>query len=183
MCSGRPGPVVVGLPEDMLTAAASARACAATITTAAAPPADVVQDLAAQLARARQPLMMVGGSDWTDAGREAVEALAERHSIPLMATFRCNDLIDNHHRCYAGEAGVAITPAARALIDSVGWREAYVALGVIVWLLVIPATALFAPKELPPSTRRGRISSRAAFSPSRESEAFNSPAAPTRKPW
>ncbi len=116
--SGRPGPVVVGLPEDMLTSAASGHACAATISLPPAASADALAQLASQIEQAKQPLIMVGGSDWTDAGRQAVQALAERYNIPLMAAFRCNDIVDNHHRCYVGEAGVAITPAARQLIDS-----------------------------------------------------------------
>jgi acetolactate synthase-1/2/3 large subunit len=116
--SGRPGPVVIGLPEDMLTAATNVAPCAATIVSPPSISADTTASIKAHLEKAQRPLIMIGGSSWTEAGTQALQSLVDSYDIPVMAGFRRNDLIDNHHPCYVGEAGVGITPAARKLIDS-----------------------------------------------------------------
>ncbi|MEO1459903.1 MAG: thiamine pyrophosphate-dependent enzyme, partial [Pseudomonadota bacterium] len=123
--AGRPGPVVVALPEDMLVE----RAPAATIRRPVVPrpPAADPADIAAaaeMLADARRPLILIGGGGWDDphttpAPRAALDRLAEeaaRAAIPLAVTFRCQDLVDNAAPVYVGDAGVGMSPHIKRMI-------------------------------------------------------------------
>lgn len=116
--SGRPGPVVVGLPEDVLTALSREPACAATAVRAAAASTDTLNDIAALLGQSERPLMLVGGSQWRASGSADLKALAEKLNIPAVVAFRRQDVFDNNSHCYAGEAGVAITAATRQVIEN-----------------------------------------------------------------
>lgn len=110
--SGRPGPVVLALPEDMLTELAAtdpphlgpAQPARATIT---ARDTDRMVDM---LGSAKAPLIVVGGGVWSDAARRDLEAFAQAWAIPVAASFRCQDYFDNAHPCYAGDAGIGINP-------------------------------------------------------------------------
>jgi len=108
--SGRPGPVVLSLPEDVLgeqSAACDTRPYQA----AQAAPQD--RDLAAvrdELKNASKPLLIVGGSSWSDAGCAALTRFAEVNALPVLASFRRQDLIDNRHACYAGHLSLGLPP-------------------------------------------------------------------------
>ncbi|MCB1887750.1 MAG: thiamine pyrophosphate-binding protein [Rhodocyclaceae bacterium] len=109
--SGRPGPVVVVLPEDVL----GERTDAAPLPPV--PPADAwpspaqVAALADRLAAAERPFLLVGGPGWTAEACAGLAGLAERWQVPVGVSFRCQDLIDNDHPCYAGHVGIGIDPA------------------------------------------------------------------------
>jgi acetolactate synthase-1/2/3 large subunit len=106
--SGRPGPVVLGLPEDMLSADCEvADARPASIAEAYPSPAAMAA-LEAKLAEARRPLMIVGGPGWSVAAQKALEAFADRFDLPVAPAFRYQDYMDNRHRCYVGCAGIGI---------------------------------------------------------------------------
>jgi acetolactate synthase I/II/III large subunit len=91
--SGRPGPVVVGLPEDMLADSASVvDARPLPVPEGAVSPGEL-SGLEALLTRARRPLAILGGSRWTDAARADVREWAEAWSLPVAVDFRCQDLI------------------------------------------------------------------------------------------
>ncbi len=108
--SGRPGPVVLALPEDMLTARADcADAPRVDVVPMAAEPAQVAA-ARALLAGARAPLVLVGGSRWDAAACAALRTFAEREGLPVAAAFRRQDLFDNRHPQYAGDVGIAINP-------------------------------------------------------------------------
>ncbi len=115
--SGRPGPVVIALPEDMLTTltATPPLTHAATIREPS-PDAATMTDTLALLRAAQRPLILLGGCNWTDAGRQAMQAFAEASDIPVLAAFRFQDRFDNHSPVYAGEAGVGMPPHVRKLI-------------------------------------------------------------------
>jgi acetolactate synthase-1/2/3 large subunit len=115
--SGRPGPVVIALPEDMLTTltATPPLTRAATIREPAPDEASMA-DALALLRGAQRPLILLGGCNWTDAGRQAMQAFAEASDIPVIAAFRFQDRFDNHSPVYAGEAGVGMPPHVRKLI-------------------------------------------------------------------
>lgn len=115
--SGRPGPVVIALPEDMLTTltATPPLTRAATIREPA-PDEATMADSLALLRGAQRPLILLGGCNWTDAGRQAMQAFAEASDIPVIAAFRFQDRFDNHSPVYAGEAGVGMPPHVRKLI-------------------------------------------------------------------
>ncbi|HEX9702133.1 MAG TPA: thiamine pyrophosphate-binding protein [Rhodospirillales bacterium] len=108
--SGRPGPVVLALPEDMLTD----RAVPADIMAAAAieaNPGDAdMTRLAGMLAKAQRPLMIIGGGGWNARACDDLKAFAEANALPVAATFRCQDKFDNDHACYAGDLGVGPNP-------------------------------------------------------------------------
>ncbi len=108
--SGRPGPVVVGLPEDMLRASAVVPDAAPWRCTRPHPdPTDV--DRAYHLLRdAERPLILAGGGSWTETGRQALARLAEQADAPVAVSFRRQDLIDNEHPHYAGDLSTSVDP-------------------------------------------------------------------------
>ncbi|MGV6873940.1 thiamine pyrophosphate-dependent enzyme [Pseudochelatococcus sp. B33] len=115
--SGRPGPVVVGLPEDVLAASTDVPplAGAARISEPGAT-LEAVQEATGILEAAQQPLILIGGANWSDAGRASLKAFAESSDIPVVAAFRFQDQFDNHSPVFAGEAGVGMPPHVRRLI-------------------------------------------------------------------
>ena len=115
--TGRPGPVVIALPEDMLTSLTDAAPLTkpAKITEAAPAPETITETLAL-LATAQRPLILMGGTNWTDAGRTALQHFAEASDIPVLAAFRFQDQFDNFSPVFTGEAGVGMLPHAKALI-------------------------------------------------------------------
>ena len=114
--SGRPGPVVLGLPEDMLSARASAVDAKAARPAVSSPSAADIAGLEAALAKAKKPLMIVGGPGWTASVRDRVQAFAERFDMPVACAFRYQDYVDNRHPNYVGHAGIGIhAPLADAI--------------------------------------------------------------------
>jgi len=124
---GRPGPVVLALPEDMLitptTAPVLPRAAIATSWPAPGPLRDVRQLLLA----AKRPLVIAGGSGWDAEACAALQRFAESWQLPVACGFRFQDTFDNRHPLYAGDVGIGINPKLAARV-----REAdlIVALGV-----------------------------------------------------
>jgi acetolactate synthase-1/2/3 large subunit len=109
--SGRPGPVVLALPEDMLTETAAAVAnMHAYQPVQASPSAADLEKLRALLQSARQPLAIVGGTVWTREACADFLRFAEGAGLPVGAGFRYQDLFDNRHDCYAGDIGIGINP-------------------------------------------------------------------------
>jgi len=86
--SGRPGPVVLALPEDMLTETATVADAAPYRAVQAAPDAAAIESVRALLAQAKRPLMIVGGSCWSDAGSLALQKFAEANALPVAARQR-----------------------------------------------------------------------------------------------
>ncbi|HEY7548374.1 MAG TPA: thiamine pyrophosphate-binding protein [Hyphomicrobiaceae bacterium] len=109
--SGRPGPVVLGLPEDMLSAHCEAADAKAARVGRAEPGAADMALLQARLATAQRPLMIVGGPGWSGEVKSAMEAFADRFDLAVAPAFRYQDYFDNRHRCHVGCAGIGIDPA------------------------------------------------------------------------
>ncbi|MBV0911810.1 thiamine pyrophosphate-dependent enzyme [Anianabacter salinae] len=115
--TGRPGPVVIALPEDMLSGPCDAAPLAALSPVAeAAPDAGALARAQDMLAAAQRPLILIGGANWTAPARAALQAFAEASSIPVVCAFRYQDMFDNHSPVYAGEAGVGMPPNVKAAI-------------------------------------------------------------------
>ncbi|MEQ8966029.1 MAG: thiamine pyrophosphate-binding protein [Azospirillaceae bacterium] len=114
--AGRPGPIVVGLPEDVLVEPTDAPDTGAYTRVEAAPGADALARLRALLAAARRPLMILGGGGWSAAARQDVEAFAEANRLPVAAAFRRQDYIDNDHANYVGDLGIGPNPALAAAV-------------------------------------------------------------------
>ncbi|MCC6223422.1 MAG: thiamine pyrophosphate-binding protein [Thermoleophilia bacterium] len=123
--SGRPGPVVLALPEDMLAERSEVADAGPYQPVQAHPGAAELAAMRELLAGASRPLMIVGGGGFTEQAARDLLAFAEASEIPTGASFRCQDYVDNHSRVYVGDVGVAIEPALAARI-----READVLLAV-----------------------------------------------------
>jgi acetolactate synthase-1/2/3 large subunit len=106
--SGRPGPVVLALPEDMLTEEVVTEDAPPYRPVEIAPAAGDMDRLNTLLASAVRPIAIIGGGGWSDATRQDFEAFAAAHEIPVAASFRCQDYFDNRHGAFAGHAGVGI---------------------------------------------------------------------------
>jgi acetolactate synthase I/II/III large subunit len=104
--TGRPGPVVVALPEDVLWGAADAAAGPRIRVPRAAPAACDLEELAALLARAERPLVVVGGGGWSQQARDDLRHFAEANRLPVLTAFRFQDLMDSASPSYAGDAGL-----------------------------------------------------------------------------
>ncbi len=114
--SGRPGPVVLGLPEDMLSASCEANDAKPAWVAASRPDPAQMQLLGDKLRQAARPLMIVGGPGWSAEAQRAVEAFADRFDLAVAPAFRYQDYIDNRHRCHVGCAGIGIDPKLGAAI-------------------------------------------------------------------
>lgn len=109
--SGRPGPVVLALPEDMLYDQIEAPAAPAYIETPRYHPApDAMEQLKARIAKAERPLVMAGGGGWTKEGIAALEKFAENQGLPVTVSLRSQGLMNHDHANYAGHFGVGATP-------------------------------------------------------------------------
>jgi len=107
---GRPGPVVLELPEDMLRERAAAADCAMPQRTSRAPSAGEMARFAELLNASARPLVICGGAAWTPQAGRLLADFAERHMLPVACAFRRQDAFDNTHAHYAGELGLAANP-------------------------------------------------------------------------
>jgi acetolactate synthase-1/2/3 large subunit len=102
--------VVLSLPEDMLTTQAVTLETRCYQRVKPSPGSREMDRLAQVLRRAARPVVILGGGDWTAQACDDVRAIAERWNIPVACSFRRQDLLDNRHRNYVGEIGIAISP-------------------------------------------------------------------------
>ncbi len=108
--SGRPGPVVLALPEDMLTERTSADDARAYSRMQKDPEATEVEQVRAILEDAARPLVIVGGQPWSTAAHTELAEWCEQSGVPVAAAWRCQDYVDNLSPCYAGHLGLAADP-------------------------------------------------------------------------
>lgn len=108
--SGRPGPVVLALPEDMLSDRADVADIAAPAQSLTGVDPASTSAIAAELARAQRPLVIVGGPHWSPQAATDLACFAERWSLPVAVSFRRQDRLDNDHPCYAGDLSVGMNP-------------------------------------------------------------------------
>jgi acetolactate synthase-1/2/3 large subunit len=109
--SGRPGPVVLALPEDVLATRAIAAELPRASPVVSAPAETDLRAAHALLANAARPLVLVGGSRWDDDASTTLTEYAARHHLPVACGFRRQDLFDNRHANYVGDVGIAVNPA------------------------------------------------------------------------
>jgi len=107
---GRPGPVVLVLPEDMLTTPTAAPVLPRVEPVRAWPDPVGLRALQALLAAAERPFVIAGGSGWDANACEALQSFAENWKLPVGCAFRFQDLFDNRHANYAGDVGIGINP-------------------------------------------------------------------------
>ncbi|HEX8373836.1 MAG TPA: thiamine pyrophosphate-dependent enzyme, partial [Geminicoccaceae bacterium] len=141
---GRMGPVVVALPEDMLTRQTAAAVLPRVEPAMASPGAADLEAVRAMLAGAERPFVIAGGGGWTREAAAALESFAERWQLPVGCSFRCQDVFDNRHPSDAGDVGLGIAPKLAARL-----READVVLALgdrLGELVTADYTLLRAPK-------------------------------------
>ena len=108
--SGRPGPVVLALPEDMLVAEADVVDAPRYKSIFSYPGLGQLEQLREMLGAAQRPFMLLGGGGWTPDACGAIQGFAENVNIPVGCAFRRHDLFDNMHPNYAGDVGIGINP-------------------------------------------------------------------------
>lgn len=116
--SGRPGPVVLALPEDMLVDRVSVADAPAYRTVEMPPPPSAMASLQAMLAEARRPLVLLGGGAWTRQAGDDIARFAHAFALPVACAFRRQDLFDNRDPHYIGEAGLGMDPKLAARLAS-----------------------------------------------------------------
>jgi acetolactate synthase-1/2/3 large subunit len=104
--NGRPGPVVIGLPEDVLSETADVTDAPYIEAARCEPSQAAMAEIGAQLAAADQPLVIVGGPRWSPAAQDALQAFARAFDVPVAAAFRAQDYLDNRHPSYCGHIGI-----------------------------------------------------------------------------
>jgi acetolactate synthase-1/2/3 large subunit len=109
--SGRPGPVVLGLPEDMLAEVCDVEDAKPYVTAQAAPDAAKLNEMRELLGKAERPLMIVGGGSWTDRGCSDIVSFAEANGIPVACSFRRQDVFDNASGNYVGDLSTSVAPS------------------------------------------------------------------------
>lgn len=114
--NGRPGPVVLVLPEDMLTKETAARPLPRVEAVEAWSDPGALRTLREMLLAAKQPFVIAGGGGWTQQSAQALQRFAENWKLPVGNAFRFQDTFDNHHPQYAGDVGIGINPKLAARV-------------------------------------------------------------------
>ncbi|OZI52910.1 thiamine pyrophosphate-binding protein [Bordetella genomosp. 4] len=115
--SGRPGPVVVSLPEDMLTELTTAPDCQPIQLQTSEVSAATREQIASALQTAQRPLVIIGGSNWPAQACEDLRTFAEAWNLPVACSFRRQDLLDNENKQYVGHMSLGMSPALKALVQ------------------------------------------------------------------
>lgn len=124
---GRPGPVVLVLPEDMLTELTAAPVLPRVEPAQAWPTPGALRDLRTMLLAAQRPLLIAGGSGWDAEAARALQRFAENWLLPVGCGFRFQDTFDNRHPLYVGDVGIGLSPK---LAQRVKDADLIIALGV-----------------------------------------------------
>ncbi len=109
--SGRPGPVVLALPEDMLTDMVDVSDAQPYVATQAELSEAQIDAVISAMQGAQRPLILAGGPGWTDAGADALRRFAEENDLPVATSFRRQDVIDNRSDVYVGDFGTGVAPS------------------------------------------------------------------------
>ena len=114
--NGRPGPVVLVLPEDMLTQMTTATPLARVEAVQAWSDPGSLRTLREMLLKSERPLVIAGGGGWTPQAAQALQRFAENWKLPVGNAFRFQDTFDNHHPLYAGDVGIGLNPKLAARV-------------------------------------------------------------------
>jgi len=190
-CSGRPGPVVIALPEDMLVEHATVADAPHFEAIDSAPAKGQMATLAALLAQAKAPVAVLGGTRWDPQAVKDFIAFAEKFDLPVAVSFRRQMLFPANHRCFIGDVGIGLNPA---LLARVAQADVVLLVGGRMSEMPSQAYTLFdipVPKQTlihvhPDSGELGRVY-RATLAINASPVAFASElsalSAPTAKPW
>ncbi len=115
---GRPGPVVIALPEDMLVETAAVADAERVRATPIWPGLTQMAELQKMLWSAARPIAILGGPGWTDRASAAFARFAERFDMPVVGSFRRASAFDGEHENFAGEIGLSANPKLRARVET-----------------------------------------------------------------
>lgn len=124
---GRPGPVVLALPEDMLTTPTASPVLPRVEPVRTWPAPGGLRDLRAMLVAAERPIVIAGGPGWDAEAAMALQRFAENWQIPVACAWRFQDTFDNRHPLYAGDVGIGINPKLAARVKD---ADLVIALGI-----------------------------------------------------
>ncbi len=116
--NGRPGPVVLVLPEDILTRMTAAQPLPRVEPVQAWSDPGALRTLREMLLASKQPFVIAGGGGWTPQSAQALQRFAENWKLPVGNAFRFQDTFDNHHPLYAGDVGIGLNPKLAARIKA-----------------------------------------------------------------
>jgi acetolactate synthase-1/2/3 large subunit len=116
--NGRPGPVVLALPEDMLTERISVSDAPPFAAVETSPGPAEMAKFAEMLGAARAPVFLLGGSRWSQEASDRVGRFLQKYALPVCTTFRRGSIFDQTHACYAGDLGIGPNPKLLARIKS-----------------------------------------------------------------
>ena len=116
--NGRPGPVVLVLPEDMLTRMTAAQPLARVEAVQAWSDPSALRTLREMLLKSERPFVIAGGGGWTPQAAQALQHFAENWRLPVGNAFRFQDTFDNHHPLYAGDVGIGLNPKLAARVKA-----------------------------------------------------------------
>lgn len=114
---GRPGPVVVEMPEDVLAQVAAVADVPRILPLRAAPTPDGVAEIQRRLRDAERPIVLLGRSPWSQETADAALVFAEAYAVPVLAGFRCQDYIDNTAPQYCGHLGLGTDATLAARVE------------------------------------------------------------------
>lgn len=156
--SGRPGPVVISLPEDMLQEEARIDDFGIMPQPQSYPSPQNMSSFEHFLKFSKKPLMIIGGGGWCEQACKNIESFSENNSIPVATSFRCQDLFNNDHPNYVGDVGIAINPKLRDRIEE---SDLIIALGCRFGEIMTSNYSLFKNQNIihifPDSDELGRI--------------------------
>ncbi|HEY4368032.1 MAG TPA: thiamine pyrophosphate-dependent enzyme [Steroidobacteraceae bacterium] len=115
---GRMGPVVVALPEDMLVEAAGPRMPMRVVPAIAGLDPSLLPTIAERLEKSERPLLILGGTGWTDDALRRFATWAQASELPVVLSWRRKDLMDNDHPCYVGDLNIRPNPSLSERIKS-----------------------------------------------------------------
>jgi len=141
---GRPGPVVLALPEDMLSEKTVGPPPRAVAPARAGLDPDALALIGARLERARRPLMILGGSGWNELARDMLDRWLWVHHLPTVLSFRRKDLLDNNHASYVGDLGLGANPK---LVERIKEADLVIALGARLGENPTQGYSLFTPEQ------------------------------------
>jgi acetolactate synthase-1/2/3 large subunit len=124
--NGRPGPVVLVLPEDMLIEKTASRPLKRVEAVEPWSDPGALRTLREMLMKSQRPLVIAGGGGWTPQAAQALQRFAENWKLPVTNAFRFQDTFDNHHPLYAGDVGIGINPK---LAERVKQSDLIIAIG------------------------------------------------------
>ena len=114
--SGRPGPVVLALPEDMLVEKVRVEDSERVKRVTHQPSMQSMQEVRSLLELSERPLVILGGGGWSESARRQIKMFAEKNHLPVGCSFRRQDLFDNRHPNYIGDIGIGINPKLASIV-------------------------------------------------------------------